>query len=93
MKEQEVITYEEVQERIKNKKLEEYTPQMLFDRYIAYGSEEELQDPKVQRLLIKNGYVKELLEVAPHIDNEVMEEVFETIKDTKPTDDYSKTKK
>lgn len=82
MKEQEVITYEEVKERLRNKKLEEYTPQDLFDRYIAYGSEEELQDSKIQRLLIKNGYAKELLEVAPHIDNEVMEEIFKTIDDT-----------
>lgn len=88
MKKLEPITYKEVIERLKNIPPEQYTKQDLFDRYIAYGTTEELNNPKIQRLLIKHGYIQELLEVAPNIDNEVMEEIFESMKDNQPKDQY-----
>lgn len=88
MKELEPITYKAIIERLRNIPLEQYTKQELFDRYVAYGSKEELNNPKIQRLLIKHGYIQELLEVAPNIDNEVMEEIFKTMKDNQPKDQY-----
>lgn len=86
--EKETITFEEVEKRLKNKPIEQWSKQDIFDRYVAYGSEDELKDPKVQRLLIKNGYAQELLEIAPNIDVEVMEEVLEVLKDTDSTNGY-----
>ena len=82
------ITFQEVQERLKNVPLEQYTKQDLFDRYIAYGSKEELNNPEIQRLLVKHGYIQELLEMATNIDNEVMEEIFKVTKDNQATDQY-----
>jgi len=71
------ITFAEVQERIKNKKLEEYTPQMLFDRYIAYGTEEELNTPNIQKALLQNGYIKELFEMINFItDKQVISDIL-----------------
>lgn len=48
------ITYEQVLERIKGKTLEEYTPEDLFDYYIVYEDDNQLEDIKVQQALIKN---------------------------------------
>ena len=69
------ITFEEVKHRLENKKLEDYSIQDIFERYIVYGSEEELNNPTIQRLLIKYGYTKELLEMATNISNDIIDEI------------------
>ena len=69
------ITFEEVKHRLENKKLEDYLRQDIFERYIVYGSEEELNNPTIQRLLIKYGYTKELLEMATNISNDIIDEI------------------
>lgn len=81
MKEEEPITFEQVEKQLKDVPLEQYTKQAVLDRYIAYGSEQELNTPEIQKLLIKHGYIQELLEIAPSIDDEVMEEIFKVITD------------
>ena len=55
-KSKEAITFEEVKHKLGNKNLEAYSKQNVFERYIVYGSEEELNNPAIQRLLIKHGY-------------------------------------
>ena len=69
------ITFEEVKHRLENKKLEDYSRQDIFERYIVYGSEEELNNPTKQRLLIKHRYTKELLEMATNICNDIIDEI------------------
>lgn len=44
----EIIRFEEVKHRLENKKLEDYSIQDIFERYIVYGSEEELNNPTIQ---------------------------------------------
>lgn len=58
-----VITYNEVMERVKNVPLEQYTPEDIFQRYIAYGTVEELNKPTIQNLIIKNGYTEYLVNI------------------------------
>lgn len=65
--EQKVITFEEVKERLKNKSLKDYTDEDILDRYIVYGTEEELNIPEIQQLLIQHNYTRELLEVVDFI--------------------------
>ena len=69
------ITFEEVKHRLENKELENYSKQDVFERYIVYGSEEELNNHTIQRLLIKHGHTKELLEMATNIDNDIIDEI------------------
>ena len=69
------ITFEEVKHRLENKKLEDYSKQDVFERYIVYGSEEKLNNPTIQRLLIKHGYTKELIEMATNISNDIIDEI------------------
>ena len=69
------ITFEEVKHRLENKELENYSKQDVFERYIVYGSEEELNNHTIQRLLIKHGYTKELVEMATNIDNDIIDEI------------------
>jgi len=69
------ITFEEVKHRLENKELEDYSKQDVFERYIIYGSEEELNNPTIQRILIKHGYTKELLEMATDISNNIIDEI------------------
>ena len=71
------ITFEEVEQRLKGKKLEEYTDQDVFDRFIGYGDTEELEQPEIQKLLIQHGYVVILVDMVDTIiDNEVIEFVY-----------------
>ena len=69
------ITFEEVKHRLENKELENYSKQDVFERYILYGSEEELNNHTIQRLLIKHGHTKELVEMATNIDNDIIDEI------------------
>ena len=54
MEDKKIITYAEIKERLKNVPLEQMSAQDLFARYIAYGTEEELNTPEIQSLLIKH---------------------------------------
>lgn len=69
------ITFEEIKNRLQNKNLEDYSKQDIFERYLVYGSEEELNNPAIQRLLIKHGYTKELIEMATNISNDIIDEI------------------
>lgn len=72
-----VITFEEVQARIKDKKLEEYTSQDVFDRFIAYGNIGEEEEPTIQKLLIKHNYEDILVDIVNFItDKEVIKSLF-----------------
>lgn len=53
---EEPITLKKVIHRLENKELEYYSKQDVFERYIIYGSEEELNNSTIQRLLIKHGF-------------------------------------
>ena len=65
----EPITYEEVMKRLENKKFEDYTKEDTLDRYVAYGTVEELKEPKIQQLLIKHKLYNELIYFTDMIDN------------------------
>jgi hypothetical protein len=60
-KEKKTITYEEVEKRLKNIKLEDFTSKDVIDRYIAYGDAKDFENLEVQKLLIKHGYIEELI--------------------------------
>ncbi len=68
-------TFEEVKRRLENKELEDYSKQDVFERYIVYGSEKELNNPIIQRLLIKHRYTKELIKMATNISNNIIDEI------------------
>lgn len=61
MKELKSTTYAEVEERLKNVPLEQMTKQQVIDRYVAYGTNEELNTPEIQRLLIKHNLTEYLI--------------------------------
>ena len=42
-----VITYEKVKNELKNIKLADMTKEQVFDRFIAYGTREELNNPEI----------------------------------------------
>lgn len=56
-----VVTYEEVEQRLKNVPFEKLTAEDVFDRYIGYGDNDELQDIKVQQLLLKHNFTEYLI--------------------------------
>lgn len=58
-----MITSEQVMNKLKDVKLEDYTRDDLLDRYIVYGTEQELQDPTIQRALINNDLHIDLLDM------------------------------
>lgn len=76
--EQRTITFEEVEERLKNVNLENMTAQDVLDRYIAYGSDEELNNPEIQKLFIKYDYIDELINLVQGVitDTEVIESIL-----------------
>lgn len=74
-----IITFEEVQNRIKNKTLEELSSQDIFDRYFVYGTEKEQNNPVIQKLMIEHGYTGTLLDTIDIItDKEVEIKVLES---------------
>lgn len=58
-----IITSEHVLNRLKGVNLEDYTRNDLLERYIVYGTEQELQDSTIQRALIKNDLHIDLLDM------------------------------
>ena len=83
-----VIKYEEVKEKLKNMKWEEMNKKDVFDRYIAYGNYEELNNPEIQKLLIKNGYANELMDMVTIITDE---EVIKMLYQSKALENYNKS--
>ena len=76
-KEEKIITFEEVKERLKNKALNDYTDKDVLDRFIAYGTEEELNTPEIQKALLEHGYIKELFEMTNFItDRQVIYDIL-----------------
>lgn len=65
-----VITYEKVKNELKNIKLADMTKEQVFDRFIAYGTREELNNPEIQKVLIQNGYASELMDMVTIITDE-----------------------
>ena len=78
IEEENVITYEQVEERLKNVPIAEYTAQDVQDRYIAYGDDEDLDRTEIQLLLLKHNYVEELIYSVPFVitDKSVIEGVY-----------------
>lgn len=63
MQDRPVITREQVMNKLADTKLENYTRDDLLDRYIVYGTQQELQDPTIQRALINNDFHIDLLDM------------------------------
>lgn len=63
MQDTSVITREQVMNKLAHTKLEDYTRDDLLDRYIVYGTQQELQDPTIQRALINNDFHIDLLDM------------------------------
>ena len=72
------ITYEQIEKRLKNKPMEEWTKDDVFDRYVGYGNPEELEDVKVQKLFIKHGLCEELIDLIDKVitDKEVIDKIL-----------------
>jgi len=71
------VIFEELEEKLKGVRLEDMSTQDVFDRYIGYGDDEELDRPEIQLLLIQNGFIEELTEMVDIItDKRVVKEVF-----------------
>ena len=78
------ITYEQIEKRLKNKPMEEWTKDDVFDRYVGYGNPEELEDVKVQKLFIKHGLCEELIDLIDKvIKNKNIKKIEGKIKDIK----------
>lgn len=76
-KESKIITYNEVMEQVKNIPLEQMSKSQLFNRYVAYGTEEELNTPNIQKALLQHGYIKELFEMINFItDKQVISDIL-----------------
>ncbi len=61
MNENQIITYESVKKRLQDKPLDQYTRQDVIDRYVAYGTQEELSKPEIQQLFVKHQLYDELI--------------------------------
>ena len=68
-----IITSEHVLYRLKDVKLEGYTRDDLLERYIVYGTEQELQNPTIQRALINNDFHIDLLDMVDIITDKLIE--------------------
>lgn len=83
-----VITYEKVKNELKNINLADMTKQQVFDRFIAYGDREELNNPEVQKVLIQNGYANELMDMVTIITDD---EVIKMLYKSKAFENYNKS--
>ncbi len=74
----EAITYEQIEKRLKNKPKEQWTKDDIFDRYVGYGSPEEIENSEVQKLFIKYGLYEELINLVDNVitDKEVVEKIL-----------------
>ena len=83
-----VITYEKVKNELKNVNLADMTKQQVFDRFIAYGNSEELNNPEIQKVLIQNGYANELMDMVTIITDE---EVVKLLYQSKAFENYAQS--
>ena len=72
------ITSEQVEQRLKTKSKEQWTKDDVFDRYVGYGSSEEIDNPEVQKLFVKHGLYEELINLVNNviIDKEVVNKIL-----------------
>ena len=72
------ITYEQIGQQLKNKPKDQWTKEYVFDRYVGYGSPEELENPEVQKLFTKYGLFEELINLVNNVitDKEVVEKIL-----------------
>lgn len=61
MKQQKVLTYNEVMEQIKGIPLENLTKQQAIDRYVAYGRSQDFKNVEIQKLLCKHDLIEWLI--------------------------------
>lgn len=79
MKEDKIITLAEIKRKIQGKKIEELTKEEFADRYIMYGSEQELKRPKIQKQFIKYAYIEELTDMVTLItDKQVIQQILQS---------------
>lgn len=66
------------EEKLQNMELEDMTAQDVLDRYIAYGTDEDLNNPEIQNLFIKFGYIDELINSVQGVitDKKVIEKIL-----------------
>ena len=83
-----VITYEKVKNELKNINLADMTKQQVFDRFIAYGDREELNNPEIQKVLIQSGYANELMDMVTIITDE---EVIKLLYQSKAFENYAQS--
>lgn len=75
----EIITREEVMSRLQGKQLEDYSKLDLEERFIVYGTDQELEEPKIQHLLIKNDLYEELIDGIDIItDKQIIQELLQS---------------
>ena len=84
----EVITYEKVTNELKNINLKDMTKEQIFDRFIVYGNNEELNNPEIQKVLIQNGYGNELMDIVTVITDE---EVVKMLYQSKAFENYNQS--
>ena len=72
------ITYEQIEQRLKNKPKEQWTKDDVFDRYVGYGAPEEIENLEVQKLFIKHGLYEELIDLVIKVitDKDVVEKIL-----------------
>ena len=64
-------------ERLKGIHLAEYTKTDIEERFVAYGTDEELQDPTIQRLLIKHDFIDSFIDAVDIItDKQVIQDLL-----------------
>ena len=81
MKKYNVVTYESLEQRLKNKPKEQWTREDVFDRYIGYGSPEEIEDLDVQKLFIKYELYEELIDLVSKVVEKILDSnIFENKK-------------
>ena len=67
----------EINDKGEYKVMKHYTEQDIANHYIVAGTDKQLNTPKVQKLLLKYGYVKELLEMVDIITcKEVVKDIL-----------------
>ena len=75
---EETITFEQIEQRLKNKPKEQWTKDDVFDRYVGYGSPEEIESLEVQKLFVKYELFDELINLVNNVitDKEVVEKIL-----------------
>lgn len=79
MKEKNILTYKTILKRIGEKQPEELTKDLFTQRYLIYGTDQELKQPDIQKLCLKHNLVEELTDVVVLIeDKEVIKQILQS---------------